>query len=68
MPGAIQNGESGLAAEDVHVGPPTTGYPDGADKRDAVDDRDTTARGHDATAVGDDEALKPGLGHHLGCR
>ena len=57
----LQDGEGGLAAQDILVGRASARDADGADDRDAVEDDETAGRGHQAPLMRDDETLQPGL-------
>src|SRR5947209_17695696 len=55
------HGHGGAAAENVLVGTARSRHTNGADDRDAVDNRHGTADGHDVPMVRDDETAQPGL-------
>src|SRR5439155_21577148 len=61
VPTGLQDGEGGLAAQDILVGRAPARDADGADDRDAFEDHETAGRGQEAPAMRDEEAAQPGL-------
>ena len=65
------HGHGSATAEHILVGTARSCHPDGADKRDAVDNRHGSTDGHDAPTVRNDETAQPGLAclrHEHCCR
>src|SRR5438445_4548952 len=71
VPVIFPHGHGGAAAEHILVGTARSRHTNGADERDAVDNRQGATDGHDVPMVRDDQPAHPGLAclrHKHRCR